>query len=456
MKSQRLSIMILYVVSMFMVSMDGTIVNVILPTIAMGFDVSVAETNGVNIAYLVSIAICLPTAGYLSNRFGVKRVLLIAIAGFTLASFFCGIATSLQGLIAARILQGLAGGLITPVSMTLLFRTFPPVERQKLSRSLVLPIAFAPAIGPLVGGLFAEYFSWRWAFFINVPFGVAIIILGICLVKEFEVFNSPFDVKGYILVAIGLPFLMVSLSELAAEGFTWKVVCFGVVGISSLWVFYRHEYKITDPLLEMRLYEDRLFRSLSFVAMCSMGALMGMLYLFPLMYQNTYSASALESSLITFTEALGLMVASRLLPLTANRFGMKAAIQGGMLGTIVVFISIIALGPSANPWILRLLMFCIGICLGHTVVGSQVSAFNHVNKMDMGKATTLYNMLNRVGAAAGIAIVATILSIMTKDSGIMVITYQIALLGTVLFLIIGLFFTLFVKSEQLMMNGKKA
>lgn len=449
MKSQHLSIMILYVVSMFMVSMDGTIVNVILPTIANGFDVSVAETNGVNIAYLVSIAISLPAAGYLANRFGVKKVLLIAIAGFTLASFLCGIATTIQGLIAARVLQGLAGGIIAPVSMTLLFRTFPPAERQKLSRSLVLPIAFAPAIGPLMGGLFAEYLSWQWAFFINIPFGIAIIILGVYLVKEFEVFDSPFDVKGYILVAIGLPFLMVSFSLFATEGFTWKVVCFAIIGIILLWSFYRYEYVVSSPLLEMRLYEDRLFRSLSFVAMCSMGALMGMLYLFPLMYQNTYSASALESSLITFTEALGLMVASRLLPLTAKRFGMKVAIQGGLLGTIVIFISIIALGPSANPWILRLLMFCMGICLGHTVIGSQVSAFNHVNKIDMGKATTLYNMLNRVGAAAGIAVVATILSITAKYSDIMVVTYQMALVGTVLFLLFALFSTLFVKSEQL-------
>ncbi|MGN1384988.1 MAG: MFS transporter [Bacillus sp. (in: firmicutes)] len=454
MKSQRLSIMILYVVSMFMVSMDGTIVNVILPTIATDFNVTVAETNGVNIAYLVSIAICLPAAGYLSNRFGVKRVLLIAITGFTLASFFCGSATSIQGLIAARILQGLAGGLITPVSMTLLFRTFPPGERQKLSRSLVLPIAFAPAIGPLAGGLFAEYLTWNWAFFINIPFGIAIVLLGICFVEEFEVFDSPFDVKGYILVAIGLPFLMVSLSELAAEGVTWKVVCFGVMGIILLRSFYRYEYVISNPLLEMRLYEDRLFRSLSFVAMCSMGALMGMLYLFPLMYQKTYSASALESSLITFTEALGLMAASRLLPITVKRFGMKVAIQGGLLGTIIVFISIIALGPSANPWILRFLMFCIGIFLGHTVVGSQVSAFNQVNQVDMGKATTLYNMLNRVGAAAGIAIVATILSVAAQYSDIMILTYQMALAGTVLFLVFALFSTLFVKSAQFM--GKNA
>lgn len=153
MKAQRAVIIALYVVAMFMVSIDGTIVNVLLPTIAVEFGVTPGATNGINIGYLVSIAVALPAAGYLSNRYGVKRMYVLSVSLFTLASLLCGWAGSLQALILARVLQGLAGGIITPVSMTLLFRTFSPPERQNLSRSLVLPIAFAPAIGPLVGGL---------------------------------------------------------------------------------------------------------------------------------------------------------------------------------------------------------------------------------------------------------------------------------------------------------------
>lgn len=230
----------------------------------------------------------------------------------------CGIASTLTGLIAARILQGLAGGIITPVSMTLLFRTFSPTESQKLSRSLVLPMAFAPAIGPLVGGVFAEYMSWQGSFFINIPFGMIVVVLGLLTLNEFELFDSKFDLKGYLYVALGLPILMMTLSLIASEGVTWKVILFGLIGSAFLIQFYRYEQKIKEPLLDMRLYEDKLFCSLSFVAMCSMGALMGMLYLFPLMYQSTYSASALESSLIVFTEALGLMTASSILPRTSK------------------------------------------------------------------------------------------------------------------------------------------
>jgi EmrB/QacA subfamily drug resistance transporter len=451
---KHLNIMVLYVVAMFMVAIDGTIMNVILPTIAIDFNVLANDTNGINVSYLSSIAISLPAAGYLANRFGVKKIFLIAVFVFTLASFLCGIASTLTGLIAARVLQGLAGGIITPVSMALLFRTFSPEERQKLSRSLVLPIAFAPAIGPLAGGLLEEYLSWQWAFFINIPFGIFVVVLGYFTLNEFELFKSKFDLKGYIYVAIGLPIFMMTLSLIASEGVTPKAMILGLIGLVLLIQFYRYEKKITDPLLEIRLYEDRLFCSLSFVAMCSMGALMGMLYLFPLMYQYTYSASALESSLIVFTEALGLMAASRILPITSKRFGMRVVIQAGLIGTIIVFANIITLGPTANPWILRSLMFCMGVFLGQTVIGSQISAFNHVTGMNMSKATTLYNMLNRVGAASGIAIVATILSIALQvvDS---TMAYQIALFGTIGLLLIGLTFTLSVKAESFTFNQKK-
>lgn len=447
--------MILYVVAMFMVAIDGTIMNVILPIISKDFNVFANETNGINIGYLSSIAISLPAAGYLANRFGVKKVFLTSVFFFSFASFLCGITSTLTSLIAARVLQGLAGGIITPVSMTLLFRTFSSAERQKLSRTLVLPIAFAPAIGPLAGGLFAEYMSWQWAFFINIPFGIVVVVLGFLTLNEFELFDSKFDVKGYLYVALGLPVFMFTLSLIASEGVTWSVILFGLIGSALLIKFYRYEKRIKEPLLDMRLYEDRLFCALSFVAMCSMGALMGMLYLFPLMYQNAYSASAIESSLIVFTEALGLMVASRILPKVSKKLGMRTVIQGGLVGTMIVFMNIIIFGPAANPWILRGLMFCMGIFLGQTVIGTQVSAFNSITKKDMSKATTLFNMVNRVGAALGIAIVATIL-LFANQVVEGTTAYQIALIGTVGLLLVGFLFTLTLRPDAFSLSVPKA
>lgn len=455
MKSERTVIILLYIIAMFMVSIDGTIVNVLLPTIAQELGVDPGETNGINVGYLVSIAVALPAAGYLSNRFGVKKMYVLAVGVFTFASLLCGLAQSLEGLILARVLQGLAGGIITPVSMTLLFRTFSPSERQQLSRSLVLPIAFAPALGPLAGGLFSEYWTWHWAFFINVPLGIAIVLLALLALTEFEIFPATFDWRGYSLIAIGLPLLMLTFSLLATEEISLLVVVCGVIGIVLIGYFCVWELKVKEPLLDVRLYEEPVFRTSSLVAMCSMGALMGMLYLFPLMYQYTYSASAIESSLITFTEALGLMVASRLLPKTAERFGMIKTIRIGLIGTIVIFLGIALLGPSANPWLLRSLMFAIGIFLGHSVIGSQINAFLHVEKSQMSKATTMYNMLNRVGAAVGIAFVATSLTIAeryTSDT----LSYQYALAATIFLLLTGLGCSFWKREEKALLKGEQA
>ena len=455
MTAKRTVIIILYVVAMFMVSIDGTIVNVLLPTIALELGVVPGETNGINVGYLVSIAVALPAAGYLSNRFGVKKIYVLAVGLFTFASLLCGLAQSLQGLILARVLQGLAGGIITPVSMTLLFRTFSPPERQQLSRSLVLPIAFAPAIGPLVGGVFSEYWSWHWAFFINVPLGIAIVLLAIFALSEFEVFKAPFDWKGYGLIALGLPLVMLTFSLLATEGISSRVVACGVIGGILIGLFYLWELKEKEPLLDVRLYAEPVFRTSSLVAMCSMGALMGMLYLFPLMYQYAYSASPLENSLITFTEALGLMVASRMLPKTANKFGMPNTIRMGLVGTIVIFLGIAMLGPSADPWLLRILMFAVGVFLGHSVVGSQITAFHHIDKGQMSKATTMYNMLNRVGAAFGIAAVATCLTI-AEQSAPGTLPYQYALLATIFLLLTGLGCSFWKSEERPLLKGEKA
>ena len=454
MTSHRKAIIVLYVVSMFMVSIDGTIVNVILPVIAADFGVAEHRTNGINIAYLVSIAVSLPASGYLADRFGVKKMLLAGVGAFTLASLLCGLASSLIMLITARALQGLAGGLIAPVGMALLFRTFPPEQRKKLAGSLVLPIAFAPAIGPLAGGVIAEYLSWEWSFFINIPIGIAALSVGSVAIKEFERYRPSFDWKGYALIGGGLPAVMASMSLFASGRLTWMTVLLAGAGLALLGGFCLYGQKAKEPLLDVHLYKDNLFRSLSIVAMCSMGAIMGMLYLFPLFYQTAYSASPLESALITFTEALGLMAASRLIPKTAKRFTMKATIQGGLLGTIIIFIFILMLGPSADPWLLRSLMFGVGIFLGHSVIGSQVTAFNHVTKKAMGKATTLYNMMNRVGAATGIASAAAILAA-SSHFGIAV-SYRVAFAGTILFLAAGLLSAMYMREEPAPLKGKAA
>ncbi|HYK27584.1 MAG TPA: MFS transporter, partial [Streptosporangiaceae bacterium] len=171
--SQKVAVGVVFVAAMFMSIMDATIVNVALPTIGRDFAVSPTAVDTISIGFLVSLAVFIPASGWLGDRFGGKRILLIAIVVFTVASALCGLATSLGELVVFRILQGAGGGMLAPVGMAMLYRAFPPEERIRASAILTLPTTFAPALGPVLGGLLVTDLSWRWVFYVNLPIGAA-------------------------------------------------------------------------------------------------------------------------------------------------------------------------------------------------------------------------------------------------------------------------------------------
>ncbi|WP_458353655.1 DHA2 family efflux MFS transporter permease subunit [Peribacillus frigoritolerans] len=451
----KIVVCIVYVIAMFMVSMDGTIVNVILPTISNEFNLDPSSTSGINIGYLVSLAVFLPVAGWLGDRFGTKKIFLIALGVFTAASFLCGFANNLQTLNLFRVLQGAGGGILTPVGMAILFRTFSPEERPKVSRSLVLPIAFAPAIGPIVGGFFTEQLSWRWAFYINVPFGIMVLLIGVLFLKEHkEPTAGRFDLPGFLLSASGFSMMMYAMNIGPSKGWDSPVIMYtGIIGAVLILSFILLELRVDQPMLDLRLLSDRLFRTLGIISLFSMAGLLGMLFVFPLMYQSALHASALESGLTTFPEAIGLMVASRMMPLTTKKLGIHQVIQLGLLSTIIIYTLISLVGPTANPWFLRALLFSVGVCLGHTVVAIQYSTFTNINSASMGMAATLFNVQNRIGSAMGVAILASILGVAGADTmgtngHVNLSSYQFALFGSAILLVIALLFAIRLKKDD--------
>ncbi|MBR8645616.1 multidrug efflux MFS transporter [[Brevibacterium] frigoritolerans] len=453
----KIVVSIVYVIAMFMVSMDGTIVNVILPTISSEFNLDPSSASGINVGYLVSLAVFLPVSGWLGDRFGTKKIFLMALGVFTAASFLCGFANNLQTLNLFRVLQGAGGGILTPIGMAILFRTFSVEERPKVSRSLVLPIAFAPAVGPIVGGFLAEQLSWRWAFYINVPFGIIVLIFGVWFLKENkESTAGRLDLPGFLLSAAGFSMLMYAMSIGPSKGWDSPLIMYtGCIGVILVLSFILLELRVNEPMLDLRLFSDRLFRTLGIISLFSMAGLLGMLFVFPLMYQSSLHASALESGLTTFPEAIGLMVASRMMPWTTKKLGIHQVIRIGLLSTIIIYTLISIVGPTANPWFLRALLFSVGICLGHTVVAVQFSTFTNINSASMGMAATLFNVQNRIGSAIGVAILASILgAVGTSSIGtngeqhFSLASYQFALLGSVALLVIALLFAMRLKKDD--------
>ncbi|MEC0308384.1 MDR family MFS transporter [Paenibacillus lautus] len=437
---------IVYVAAMFVVAMDATVLNVALQTISRELEVPPAASGVLNVGYLVSLAIVLPMAGWLGDTWGTKRTFLLALSLFTGASVLCSFADSLATLTLFRVIQGIGGGLLTPVGMAMLFRMFPPEERAKISRALILPIAIAPAVGPIVSGLLLEYLTWRWIFYVSLPIGFPAIVFGLFWLKEHrEPDAGKLDVPGLLLSAPGLALVMYALSQGPLHGWNApQVWSAGLAGILLLAALVRVELRTPKPLLDLRLLGNRLFRTTGFIAMCASAGLLGMLYVFPLMYQNALHVSALDTGLTTFPEAIGLMVASQLVPWTYPRLGPRRVIMMGLVATAFIFIMLSLVDAGTNPWFIRVLLFGVGIFLGQTVGAVQIAAFATIPPASMGRASTWFTVQNRLGPAIGLAVLSGILA--AVGTGTMsaagevepnLMAYRAALLGAAGFLLIG-------------------
>ncbi|CAH8768819.1 DHA2 family efflux MFS transporter permease subunit [Paenibacillus dendritiformis] len=443
----KTAVCIVYVAAMFTVAMDATVLNVALQTISQELQVPPAASGVLNVGYLVSLAVVLPAAGWLGDKWGTKRAFLLALALFTVASALCGFASSLTALTIFRVVQGIGGGLLTPIGMAMLFRMFPPQERAKVSRALILPIAVAPAVGPILSGLLIEHLSWRWIFYVHLPIGIPALLFGIVFLKEHREHEAGrLDVRGLLLSAPGLALLMYALSQGPVQGWDspaiWATGGMGLILIAALVAV---ELRVKQPLLDLRLLSDRLFRTAGLVAMCSAAGLLGMLYVFPLMYQNALHASALDTGLTTFPEALGLMLASQLVPWTYPRLGPKRVMIMGLLCTAILFVMLSTVGPHTNPWLIRSLLFGVGVFLGHTVGAVQIAAFANIPPASMGRASTWFTVQNRLGPAIGLAVLSGILAVagthtINASGGIEpnIMAYRAALLGAASFLLMGL------------------
>ncbi|MCY7857775.1 MDR family MFS transporter [Bacillus sonorensis] len=450
---QRTVVSVVYVTAMFMAAMDASVVNMALPTIIKEFQTSPSAAGIVNIGYLVSLAVCLPIAGWLGDRWGTKRIFLIALGMFTAASALCGLAGDLNGLNLFRVIQGAGGGLITPVGMAILFRTFPPHERPKISRVLVLPVAVAPALGPIISGFLTDQLSWRWIFYINIPIGLIILLFGLFFLDEdIQSGAGAFDLPGFLLSAPGVALAVFALNQGPVNGFgSPGVLAAGIGGLVLLTILVFVELHVKDPLLNLRLLADRVFGTMSFISLFSAAGLLGMLYVFPLMYQEVLNHSALDTALITFPEALGLMLASQLMPRLFAKLGPRRLISAALLCGAVMFALLSLTGPGANPWFLRGLLFLAGFFLGQAVGAVQIASFANISSASMGRATTLFHVQNRLGSALGVAVMSCLLAVMsqhTEDLQPDLSAYRMALLGAAGFLAAALCFALRIRDAD--------
>jgi EmrB/QacA subfamily drug resistance transporter len=408
--NQKAAVGVVFVAAMFMSIMDATIVNVALPTIGRDFKVSATAVDSISIAYLVSLAVFIPASGWLGDRLGGKRVMLAAIAVFTAASALCGLASSLGELVAFRILQGAGGGMLAPVGMAMLYRAFPPRERIRAAAILTVPTTFAPALGPVLGGLLVTDLSWRWVFYVNLPIGVAAFAFGAAFLDQAaQPRPGRFDLAGFLLSGLGLGLVMYGVSE--GPNLGWHhadVLATIAAGAVLLAAMVAVELRSPAPMVDLRLLKNRLFRSGNGVMVLASIAFLGTLYAISLYYQDGRGLSALGSGLSTFPEALGVMggaqLASRFL---YPRLGPRRHITIGLVGTAASIGLLALMGPQTSLWWARLLMLTLGLSMAQVFVPVQAAAFATITPAATGRATTMFNAVRQLGGAIGVAVLTT-------------------------------------------------
>ncbi len=408
----KISVSIIFVTAMFMSIMDSTIVNVALPALSHQFNAVGTSIDAIVVGYLVSLAIIIPASGWLGDRFGTKRIFLTALALFTLSSALCGLAPNLPLLIAFRVLQGIGGGALTPVGTAILYRTFPPAERIQVSRVLIIPTVLAPAAGPIIGGFLVVALSWHWVFYVNVPIGIAAFLFGLFFLPEhIEETSHKFDIPGFLLAGIGLALTMYALSEGPNYGWTSPDILISLcIGIIGLVIFVFVELRSTHPILDLRLFSNRIFRTTNLVSFFSAAGFLGLLYATPLFLQQARGVSALVSGLTTFPEAVGVLISSQIVARIYPNIGPRRLIVGGLTSAAIFMALMTIIGSETSLWLMRALMFLVGAGMAFSFTSVQGASFATISSAQTGQASALFNAQRQIGSSIGVALLSSVMS----------------------------------------------
>jgi EmrB/QacA subfamily drug resistance transporter len=411
--SQELVVLVTYSVGLYMVAVDNTIIFTALPSVARDFHVSLADAQWVTLSYLLTLAMMVPCSGWIGDRFGTRRTFLIGLVLFTAASALCGLSGSLAELVIFRVFQGVGGGLIIPVGQAMLFRTFPPARRARATGLVLLGTSLGPATGPVLGGILTTYLSWRWCFFVNVPFGTIVLIIGLLFLAEHrEPAAGRLDLAGFVLAGGGLALVLYALSQAPIRGWSSPVIVgTGLIGLAALAALVVVELRLTAPMLNLRLLRNRIFRTTTLISLCHNAAYSGYLFLMPEFLQQARGASALSSGLTTFPGAVGLLISAQLAARVYPRVGPRRMAVCGILGVITVWTLIgLTVGLDTSLWIIRLLTFSSGFASGWAVIAFQSASFATISSADTGRASALFNTQTQVAGGIGVAVLVTVVS----------------------------------------------
>jgi DHA2 family multidrug resistance protein len=399
--------------STFMEVLDTTVVNVSLPHIAGSLSSSVDEATWTLTSYLVANAIILPMTGWLANNFGRKRLLMASVTGFTVASFFCGLAPSLPFLIIFRVIQGACGGGLQPLSQAILLEAFPPEKRGQAMAFWALGIVVAPMLGPVAGGWITDNYSWRWVFYINVPIGIAAILLTQVFVFDPTYLRrkaTSIDYWGIGLLVLGMASLQIMLDKGQEEDwfsshFITILAFLAVAGLGGLII---RELTTSNPIIDLTVFKYRSYAIGTFLMTVVGFVLYGSTVLLPLLMQELLGYTATHAGVTNFPRGFASFLAMPFIGILTNKVDTRKLLFSGVVLSAGAMFLLSRLSLDVGFWNFWWPLMLQGAALGLIFVPLTTVTHDPIPRERLGNATSIFNVMRNIGASIGISIVETL------------------------------------------------
>lgn len=390
----------------FMEFLDGTVIATALPDMARDFGVTAVELNIGISAYLITLAVLIPASGWIADRFGARAIFTLALAIFTLASVFCGLSTEVHIFVAMRILQGVGGALMVPVGRLAVLRTTPKHQLIKAIATLTWPALVAPIIGPPLGGFITRYASWHWIFFINVPLGLAAIILSLRIIPDIRATERrSFDLSGFITTSVAMVSLVTAMERLGdRQPQIWPTLALAALGFGCLLYSIRHFRRAAAPMVRLDALQVPTFRVTMYGGSLFRASISAVPFLLPLLFQVGFGMDPFHSGLLVLAVFVGnLTIKPATTPLIRWLGFRRLLLINGALN-VCSLLACALLTPQTPVWAIMLILYLGGVFRSIQFTGVSTLAFADVPAAQMSDANTLFSTASQLAVGLGITL----------------------------------------------------
>ena len=390
----------------FMEFLDGTVIATALPDMARDFGVTAVELNIGISAYPITLAVLIPASGWIADRFGARAIFTLALAIFTLASVFCGLSTEVHIFVAMRILQGVGGALMVPVGRLAVLRTTPKHQLIKAIATLTRPALVAPIIGPPLGGFITRYASWHWIFFINVPLGLAAIILSLRIIPDIrETERRSFDLSGFITTSVAMVSLVTAMERLGdRQPQIWPTLALAALGFGCLLYSIRHFRRAVAPMVRLDALQVPTFRVTMYGGSLFRASISAVPFLLPLLFQVGFGMDPFHSGLLVLAVFVGnLTIKPATTPLIRWLGFRRLLLINGALN-VCSLLACALLTPQTPVWAIMLILYLGGVFRSIQFTGVSTLAFADVPAAQMSDANTLFSTASQLAVGLGITL----------------------------------------------------